>query len=233
MKRIAIIPARGGSKRLPRKNVLQFMGKPMLIWTCEAARDSGLFDRIVVSTEDSEIAGVAASYGYDVAERPAHLATDTASVVDVCHHMLESLAAGGEEYDILCALYATAPLRTADDIREVVGLLERDGADYAHAMVRFSLPPHQAMYVNDAGYCSYAWPLVAGLKSQHVPEAVVDNGSTYAARVSEFMKTRKFSGMRLKGYLMPAVRSVDIDTREDYEMALLFAKHLASGDCNV
>jgi CMP-N-acetylneuraminic acid synthetase len=147
--------------------------------------------------------------------------------------MLESLAAGGEEYDILCALYATAPLRTADDIREVVGLVERDGADYAHAMVRFSLPPHQAMYVNDAGYCSYAWPLVAGLKSQHVPEAVVDNGSTYAARVSKFMKTRKFSGMRLKGYLMPAVRSVDIDTREDYEMALLFAKHLASGDCNV
>lgn len=230
MKRLAIIPARGGSKRLPRKNVLPFMGKPMFLWSCDAARESGVFDEIIVSTDDPQVAEIAKEHGYDVDDRPAHLGSDTASVADVCLEFLQRKEKAGITFDSFCVLYATAPMRTAEDIVNVVSLLDSDDGEYAHAMTSYGLPPHQMMYENKDGYYAHAWPLIAPMKTQELPELVVDNGSTYAVKTSAFMRTRKLFGSKLKGYRMPRMRSVDIDTKEDFDVAQLYAKHLLEND---
>ena len=106
---LAVIPARGGSKRLPRKNIVDFFGKPIIAYTIEAALGSGCFSRVLVSTEDSEISDIAIQHGAEVADRPADLAGDSATVVDVCVDILNREAAAGKEYDVLCCLYPAAP----------------------------------------------------------------------------------------------------------------------------
>lgn len=226
MKSIAVIPARGGSKRLSRKNVLPFHGKPMVLWTCEAARDSGVFDRILVSTEDEEIAGVVTAAGFSVDRRPQELATDTASCAQVCLELLDRLEARGDRFSILCCLYATAPLRSAQDITATMALLGDSRTNFAYAVTRYSMPPHQMLFEDQAGWLNRAWPLIASMKLQQLPEALIDNGSTYAARVPAFRQYRDFYGPQLRGYLMPQMRSIDIDTQEDYEMALWAAEWL-------
>ncbi len=145
MSMLAIIPARGGSKRLPRKNVLPFHGKPMIAWTIEAAIAADLFADIVVSTEDDEIAEAAREYGARVMDRSTALAGDDARVVDVCIDVLDREAAAGRDYDHLCCLYATAPLRNADDIRATVEPVLKRKAQFALAAGRYDHPPHQAL----------------------------------------------------------------------------------------
>ena len=229
MRNLAIIPARGGSKRLPRKNVLPFAGKPMLVWSAEAAQQSGQFQRVIVSTEDEEIALVAREYGLDVVMRPEHLATDASRCVDVCLHLLDELEAQGESFDALCCLYATAPLRRREDIAATMALLgdtQRNEADFAFAVVEYAHSPYQALITEKGGYLTPAWPLVVSAKSQSLPTPVIGNGSTYAARVTAFRKYGDFYGPRLRGHVMPKLRSIDIDTLEDYEMALWAAEWL-------
>lgn len=214
---IAIIPARGGSKRLPRKNILPFRGKPLLLWTCEAARDSGCFDTIVVSTEDEEIGRIARANGFAVDERPQSLGSDTASCADVCLEFLDRSGRAGTHYEILCCLYATAPLRTAEDIRQVMTYLTPD-ADAVHAVCGYPHPPHQMLYQNPEGFLVPAFPLLVTKKSQEVPEGLIGNGSTYAIRVEALRKYRSFYPARIRGYRMPALRSIDIDTAEDFAL---------------
>src|SRR6266849_842542 len=137
-KRLAIIPARAGSKRLPRKNLLPFRGRPMLAYTIEAARDSRCFDRVVVSTEDDEIAGVARTAGAAVFKRSPELATDTARVTDVCLDVLAGEERAGRSYDVFACLHATAPLRRAEDIVAVVSLIEC-GAEFAMAVTTYAV----------------------------------------------------------------------------------------------
>lgn len=124
MAKLAIIPARGGSKRLPRKNILPFLGKPILAYTIEAAAEAGIFDAVVVSTEDAEIAELARRYGAEVDLRPQSLAEDQATVADVCVELLARKPLPWGDVQQMCVLYATAPLRNANDIREVMALLE-------------------------------------------------------------------------------------------------------------
>ena len=120
---IAVIPARGGSKRLPRKNILDFCGQPLIAYSIKAALASKLFQRVVVSTEDDEISAVAKSFGAEVAKRPHGLAMDTSSVLDVCLDLLDRESKQGRKYSVLCCLYATSPLRTVNDICETVNLV--------------------------------------------------------------------------------------------------------------
>lgn len=219
-----VIPARGGSKRLPRKNIIDFHGKPVIAYTIEAAIDSRLFDKIVVSTEDQEIGEISKKYGAELLLRPVELATDTATVVDVCLHALDFEAQREKFYDILCCLYATAPLRDAEDIRNTAGLVMSRKCDFAMAVSKYHYPPHQAMIMNDFGLMEPMWSDLVGKRSQDVPEMFIDNGSTYAAWIPEFIKLKTFRGPKLKGYLMPRDRSVDIDVGEDLELAKYFAK---------
>ena len=217
MKTPAIIPARGGTKRLPRKNILPFLGKPLMLWTCEAARDSGCFDAVVVSTEDGEIADIARSNGFAVDRRPASLGSDTASCADVCLEFLDRSERAGVHYERLCCLYATAPLRNAKDIQHVMTRLTPD-ADAVHAVCGYTHPPHQMLYQNLEGFLVPAFPLLVTRKSQEVPEGVIGNGSTYAIRVEALKKYRSFYPPRIRGYRMPALRSIDIDTAEDFAL---------------
>lgn len=226
MKSVGIIPARGGSKRLPRKNVADFLGRPIIAHTIAAALDSGLFERVLVSTEDEEIAAIASQCGAQVLRRPAQLATDTAGVLDVCLHALEEEERQGRAYDALCCLYATAPLRTAEDIRATMAPVLAGECDFCAAVCSYGLPPYQAMLADSDGTLSYRWPEFARKRSQELPELVVDNGSTYAAAVSALRRERTFMGPGLRGHHMPRLRSVDIDTREDLDFALLAAKEL-------
>lgn len=226
MRRIAVIPARGGSKRLPRKNVVAFRGKPMIAWTIEAALAADLFERIVVSTEDAEIAAAARGYPVALRDRPPALATDAARVADVCLDVLDDREAAGAAYDVLCCLLATAPLRDADDIRATVALVERGGFDFALAVTTYDLPPHQALKAVGEAELAPMWPEIVARRGDEVGELVVDNGSTYAVSVPAFRRAPGFYGRPLAGYRMPRARSVDIDLPEDLEMALYFAQRL-------
>lgn len=226
MNRIAIIPARGGSQRLPYKNLADFRGRPIIAHTVEAARGCGLFERVVVSTEDAEIAEIAKAFGAEVVPRPAALASDQVQVKDVCLHTLDSEGAAGRDYDVFCCLYATSPLRNAADIAATVALVEPGVCDFAMAVTDCPYPPFQALKVGTDNRLSPMWPDLVNKRSQEIGRLVVDNGSTYCATVEAFRRYGSFYGPGLRGHPMPFERSIDIDVQADIELALLFADRL-------
>ena len=209
---------------MPRKNVVDFAGRPIIAYTIEAALRSGLFRRVIVSTEDAKIADVSARYGAEVDARPPHLASDTATVVEVCLDLLERQAMAGLEYDVICCLYATAPLRVVDDIHAVVGLIEPGQCDFAMAVTAYDLPPQQALRRDSGGDLTPLFPDLVGKKSQEIGELVVDNGSTYAASIPAFRDAKSFYGPRLAGHFMARERSVDLDEPGDLELLNFFAQ---------
>ncbi len=224
MKMIAVIPARGGSKRLPRKNIIDFEGKPIIAYTIEAAQKTQLFERIIVSSEDQETLEIAQALGAEIDVRPANLAADTSRVVDVCLHLIDMESAQGRNYDIFCCLYPTAPLRSSGDIKNTVGLVQPGQCDFAMGVTQYDFPPVQALRQNPDGFLQPMWPELCSKQSQQISPLVVDNGSTYAASVPEFISVKSFYGPTLKGYFMPRLRSVDIDVAEDLEIARLYAR---------
>ena len=223
---ICIIPARGGSKRLPHKNVIDFLGKPIIAYTIEAALQSAFFERIVVSTEDVEIAEVALRFGAQVSKRPVSLATDASTVVEVCSDLLEREKMEGRIYDILCCLYATAPLRKAEDIVATLKLIEPGVCNFAMAVTKYVQYAHQALRLTEAGFLEAMWPEYIKSRSEKIGRLLVGNGSTYAVTIEAFKRCKSFYGPRLRGHIMPRSRSVDIDDQEDLEMALYFAQKL-------
>jgi CMP-N-acetylneuraminic acid synthetase len=227
MKPVAIVPARGGSKRLPRKNIIQFLGKPIIAYTVEAALESGLFSEVLVSTEDDEIAAVGRGLRARVVRRPVALATDVAPVRDVCLHVLDEEAQAGRRYSVFSCLYATSPLRTRTDIAGVVSLVRPGVCDFAMAVTEYPYPPHQALRAQDDGVLVPLWPELVNRRSQDIGTLVVDNGSTYCASVAAFRQHKSFYGPGLRGYLMPFHRSIDGDRPEDLELALCFAPRRA------
>ncbi len=218
MRRWAVIPARGGSKRLPGKNILLVQGRPMMASTIEAAYGTDLFERVIVSTEDPEIAKVAARCGAEVSQRPEALATDTASTVDVMIDLLDR-EPGGADCDILCTLLATALLRGVEDIRGVVELIEPGQCNFSLAVTTYWFPPYQALWRDAAGVLTPMWPELIDARTQEFAHLRVDNGSTYAAWIPAFREERTYYGRGLRGYEMPRLRSVDIDLPEDLRLA--------------
>ena len=223
---LCAIPARGGSKRFPGKNVVDFGGKPIIACSIEAARACAIFERVVVTTDDPEIARAGRRHGATIDDRPPELAGDDVGVDAVCLDLLEREARAGRHYEILCCLYATAPLRNEEDILAVVDLVRSGKHDFAMAVTRFDLPPYQALIRDEAGALVPMWPELVARQSQELPEFLVDNGSTYAGRVSAYLRHRTFYGPGLGGYVMPRIRSVDIDRPEDLDEALWNARRL-------
>lgn len=213
MTSIALIPARQGSKRLPHKNKIDFLGEPIITYTIKAAKNAKRFDRIVVSTDDPDIASIATQCGVEVADRDVALASDDARVVDVCLDFLNQ----NREVTFLTVLYATAPLRFANDIQAVFDLLGED-TDFAMAVSLCSVPIHQAL-VREGHQASPVFPQLIHQRANEVTPFYLDNGSTYAVRVSEFLKQKTFYGKRLALYVMPNERSIDIDTAADLALA--------------
>ena len=226
MKAVCLIPARGGSKRLPRKNVIDFLGKPILAYTIDAALSSQLFERVVVSTEDEEIAATAARFGAAIHKRPEHLARDSARIVHVCLDFLDNEERQGRPYDLFGCLLATAPLRNAQDIRDVFGLIEPGRCDFAMAITTYDMPPFQALRQDENGFLLPMWPELINVRSQEAPGIWVDNGSTYFATVAAFRAQQTFYSRGLRGHPMPRERSVDIDEPVDFELARFLARKL-------
>lgn len=210
----ALIPARGGSKRLPRKNILAVGGLPMLARPIRAARASGLFDRIYVSTEDAEIAEVARACGSEVIDRPTGLAEDRSTVVQVCLHALET----HPEIDRLCCIYATAALLRPDTLVAAHALLDASpAADFVMGVSEYEHPPVQALKTDAGGFLSYMWPEWRGVQSQFQPHLVVSNGTLYWARAAALKAERTFYGRRLRGHVVPAEEVSDLDTPADLD----------------
>lgn len=212
MTTVALIPARGGSKRLPRKNILEVGGVPMLAHPILAAHESGLFEHIYVSTEDAEIAKIANQYGAEVIGRPLQIAEDRSTVVEVCIHALESKP----DIDLICCLYATAVLLTKETLIAASKLLsDAPEADFVMGVSEYEHPPVQALKPDDNGYLAYQWPEWRGIQSQFHPHLVVSNGTFYWARRHALMEEKTFYGHRLKGFIVPYEQVSDVDTRED------------------
>jgi len=217
LKREAIIPARGGSKRLPRKNVVELGGRPMIAHVVGTAMATELFERVVVSTEDSEISAVAREAGATVHQRPSDLATDRATVVQVCSDWLTSLSDPPARF---CCLYATAAFLTSSDLIEAERLL--DEVDAVMGVSRYPIHPYKALETSEAGFLRPKWPQQNAKKSQEFPHLVASNGTFYWAGTDSFIRNPTFYPHRLKGFELPPERAVDIDTPADLE----WARHL-------
>jgi CMP-N-acetylneuraminic acid synthetase len=212
MSTVALIPARGGSKRVPRKNIVKVGGVPMLAHPIMAARAADLFEHISVSTEDAEIAGIASQYGAEVIERPLQIAEDRSTVVQVCLHALETFP----DIDLICCIYATAILLTPETLVTAHELLcASPEIDFLMGVSEYEHPPVQALKSDDNGYLSYMWPEWRGMQSQFHPRLVVSNGTFYWARRQALMVEKTFYGHRLKGFIVPTEQVCDIDTQED------------------
>jgi pseudaminic acid cytidylyltransferase len=229
MTAVAIIPARGGSQRLPRKNIADFLGRPILAYTVAAAIESGCFARVVVSTEDDEIAEVASRIGAVVDRRLPELASHEAGLVDVCLDFLEREEREGRLWQTMACLYATAPLRNAQDIRDTVGLLESERCGFAMAVTSYDHYPHQALKFESGATLTPMWPDIVAKRGSDLPPLRAGNGSTYVVDVAEFRRHRSFYGPNLRGHDMPRARSVDIDTRDDLDFAIWIASRSGFG----
>jgi len=221
---LCIIPARGGSKRLPRKNITLLAGKPLLAYTIEAALQSGVFDEVCVSTEGEEIAAVARQYGASVPFiRPPKLAAGTVGVVQVCLHALDFYADRGMTFDLLGVLLPTSPLRTGEDIRAAYEKFLAADTDFLMAVTDYVYSPFQALHGKD-GFLKPFWsdPAYHRTRTQDLPKLVVDNGAIYLMRVEAFRREKIFYGEHLIGFHMPLERSVDIDDAFSLQLAEFF-----------
>ena len=216
-----LIPARGGSKRLARKNVALLDGRPLITYAIRTARDSGLFDDVYVSTEDPEIAAVARGSGASVLSRPAALAADHVGVVDVALHAVETFRGQGRTVDVLCVIYATAALLEPQDLRGAWDLFQARRANAVFGVTRYHEHPLWAL--REAGaLLRPAFPSTLR-RRQALPEFWVDAGYFYFIKPDVLRRRRTFYVSRLAGYPIPRLRAVDIDEPEDLRLAeLLF-----------
>ncbi|HKP95129.1 MAG TPA: acylneuraminate cytidylyltransferase family protein [Fibrobacteria bacterium] len=216
---LGLIPAKGGSQRLARKNVLPLGGKPLLQWAVDAALQSGVLDRLIVSTEDTEIAEVARKLGAEVPFlRPAHLAKDPYGVVDVGLHALETLREAGQAYHTLVILLPTCPLRTAEDIAGAYRQFREAGAESLMSVALCDHTPFTALKL-EGTRLSHWFPEYLGAKPGGLPAAYRPNGAIHVLDVESFERKKSYTAQPLMGYLMPPERSVDVDTFQDLAMA--------------
>ncbi|MFW3616933.1 pseudaminic acid cytidylyltransferase [Billgrantia antri] len=217
---VAIIPARGGSKRIPRKNIRDFVGKPTIAWSIEAALTSGCFERVIVSTDDDEIASVASEYGAEVPfRRPAALSDDHTGTVPVIAHAIDWLARHAETPSNVCCIYATAPFVQAADLRRGLATLEAEGGDYAFSVTSYAFPIQRALRITPAGRVEMFHPEHFNTRSQDLEEAYHDAGQFYWGRASAWLEGKVLFGLHAAPVLLPRHRVQDIDTLEDWERA--------------
>ncbi|MBW7907521.1 MAG: pseudaminic acid cytidylyltransferase [Kiritimatiellae bacterium] len=217
---LCIIPARGGSKRIPRKNVKEFAGRPMIAHSIVAAKDSGVFDRIIVSTDDSEVMDIARKWGADVPFiRPTELASDHAGTDEVIIHALRWMAEHHASPEYACCLYATAPFVRASDLARGLPLLRESGATSAFSVTTFPYPIFRALKLNESGHIEMIWPEHRLTRSQDLPEAWHDAGQFYWMNVEKYLKVGRLFARDTLPIKLPRYRVQDIDTPEDWDTA--------------
>lgn len=217
---LCVIPARGGSKRIPRKNVKPFHGRPMIAWSIQAALDSQVFDHVIVTTDDPDIADVARSQGAEVPfMRPAELSDDYTPTVPVIAHAIAQAEVLWGTQDLICCLYATAPFVKASDISAARSLLDITEADYAFPVTSFPFPIQRGVKLRADGRMEMFQPEHAMTRSQDLEEAYHDVGQFYWGRRAAWLSGKALIGPDAAPLVIPRYRAQDIDTLEDWDRA--------------
>jgi pseudaminic acid cytidylyltransferase len=220
---VAIIPARGDSKRIPKKNIKSFAGKPIIAYSIKAALSTGLFNRIIVSTDSQEIAQTARNWGAEVPFlRPAELADDFTGTAKVVLHALKWLCNQNQKVVSLCCLYATAPFVQPEAIRKGYKLLKEHGLTSVYSVTTFPAPIFRALKITETGRLKMIWPENMDTRSQDLSEAYHDAGQFYWADAKKFRKAKRFQSDNAMPIVIPRYLVHDIDTLEDWETAEKF-----------
>ncbi len=219
MKKIAIITARGGSKRIPRKNIKEFCGKPILAYSVEAALSSGIFDTVMVSTDDEEIAQIAKEYGAQVPfYRSEKTANDFASTADVIAEVLDEYEKRGEYFDAFCCIYPTAPFLTGERLKEAAKLLAKEDADGVVPVVRFGFPPQRCVVMKE-GFLEFKWPENRLARSQDLEPFYHDAGQFYFLKTGSFKEQKQMFPAKTVPLVLEELEVQDIDNEVDWKMA--------------
>ena len=217
---LAIIPARGGSKGVPRKNIKDLNGKPLIAYTIEASINSSFINTTIVSSEDEEILKVSKKFGAEIIKRPLELASDTASTIPVITHAIEELLSKSREFDIVMILQPTSPLRDNLDIDSAIKSFINSDVDALISVVEPDIEVLKSFIVNDNGYLQGAfddkYPFT---RRQDLPTAYLANGAIYMIKTKLFLKNQTLIAEKTLPFVMPKSKSVNIDTLEDFNRA--------------
>ena len=220
--KLAVIPARGGSKRIPRKNIKLFCGKPIIAWSIEAAQNSGCFDRIIVSTDDEEIADIARSFGAEVPFlRPKNLSDDHSCTIPVISHAIEWQSRDGKEATLVCCIYPTAPFIQSSDLILGMELLLNNDVAYAFSVTTFAFPIQRAIKITSENRIEMLNPQYFKTRSQDLEKMWHDAGQFYWGRSEAWTSEMPIFSNKSIPVLLPRYRVQDIDTMEDWEKAEL------------
>jgi pseudaminic acid cytidylyltransferase len=227
MRTLAIIPARGGSKRIPRKNIKNFLGVPIIHYSLKAANHSNLFDEVMVSTDDDEIADLAQFFGARVPfMRSPENSSDHATTVDVLIEVLENYKKKGIHFTHACCIYPSAPLTSPDTLRKGYNKMIANDFDSVIPVMKFSYPIHRALNINEEGNIKMAMPEHVNTRTQDLPDAYHDTGQFYWFNVKELLKQKTLFTKNSGSIVLKEYEAQDIDTEEDWQMAELKFKLL-------
>ena len=214
---ICVIPARGGSKRIPRKNIKKFNGKPIIAYSIEAALKSNCFDQVIVSTDDDEIAEVAKKYGAQVPFlRPDELSNDYAGTIPVIKHAIEWMEDNKSSVENVCCLYATAPFIQSQTISKAFQQLQESKADYCFSVTSFAFPIQRSIRITQDDKVSMFYPENFNVRSQDLEEAYHDAGQFYWGKAQAFKDELPIFSEAASPYILPRYLVQDIDTTEDW-----------------
>ena len=225
---LAVIPARGGSKRIPRKNIKEFHGQPMIAWSIQAALNSGCIDEVWVSTDDEEIAAIAQNYGAKIPFiRPANLSDDFATTADVMQHAVQAYQTQYHQLpDYVCCLYATAPFVQQQDLLKGFDLIQTKSLDYVFSATSYPFPIQRAIKLDKDGAVNMFSPEHFNTRSQDLEEAWHDAGQFYWGRSEAWLSKARIFSPQSSTVALPRFRVQDIDTSEDWQRAELMAQLL-------
>ena len=215
--KIAVIPARGGSKRIPKKNIKSFCGKPIIAWSIEMAHSSKLFDRVIVSTDDNEIAAIASKYGAEVPFiRPKDISDDFTGTNAVIKHAIEWLQENDVAIDYVCCIYPTAPLLQKKYLIDGFNLLLSEGKDYVFSVTKYEYPVYRSFTIDDKGVITPIWKDKLSNRSQDLDDVYHDAGQFYWGKAQSFLEeleifTKDSVPVKIPHYLVQ-----DIDTLDDW-----------------
>ena len=228
MEKIAIIPARGNSKRLPNKNMVEFLGAPMITYPIISALKSNLFDDIIVSTEDEKVEYIADNVGAHVIKRPKHLSDDKTHELSAVKHVLRMI----ENNPVwICIIYPTAVMIESNDLINSYQLIENaSDIEAVMCVTEYQIHPFKALFENDSGYLAMAFPEECKKRSQDYSKAYASNGTFYWLRTEKLDNNLTYYQNRLKAYKVPYYKGIDIDNHEDLKWAEFIAKNINSKD---
>jgi pseudaminic acid cytidylyltransferase len=224
---LCVIPARGGSKRIPRKNIRAFLGKPIIAYSIEAARQAGVFSAIIISTDDEEIAAVGRAYGAEVPFlRPPHLSDDFTGTVPVVRHAIREMARLGADSEAVCCLYPTAPFVSAATLLLGMDQLQRTASNFAFTVTGFDFPIQRALRTDEMGRLSPLDPVSMPLRSQDLEERWHDAGQFYWGTRAAWLDEQQSLWQGAAAVKIPRFQAQDIDTLEDWDFAEQLFRHL-------